>query len=110
MFLQRFKKSDGDNVNILVSSATTFVSKYISKYFRDLTENAIKKNRSEIANIMMAIKAGFFNDTVKETLDKLEEEKKQLELEQLRLSTRTKNKIEIEALSFLYNLIELKSD
>lgn len=76
-----------------------------------LNENAIKKNRSEIDNIMKAIKAGFFNDTVKETLDKLEEEKKQLELEQLRLSARTKNKIEIEdALSFLYNLIELKSD
>ena len=35
----------GDNVNILVSGGTTFVSKYISEYFRDLNFNVYIFNR-----------------------------------------------------------------
>ncbi len=44
-------------------------------------------------------------------MDKLQEEKKQLEIEQVKLKLRTKNKLKVEdALSFLFSLLSMKKN
>ena len=76
-----------------------------------LNEKALAKNKKEINNIMTAIKNGMFNDLLKEELDKLQEEKKTLELENLKIKSKSKSKIGPEtAFKFLDTLIDLNSD
>ncbi len=58
---------------------------------------------------MNAIKAGIFNEVIKDELDKLQEEKRQLEIEQVKLKLKTKNKLKVgDALSFLFSLLSMK--
>ena len=74
-------------------------------------EKALQKTKKEIDNLMNAIKAGIFNEVIKDELDKLQEEKKQLEIEQVKLKLRTKNKLKVEdALSFLFSLLSMKKN
>lgn len=76
-----------------------------------LNEKSLAKNKKEINNIMSAIKNGFYNDLLKEELDKLQEEKKTLELENLKIKAKSKSKIGPEAaLHFLDTLIDLNDD
>ena len=60
--------------------------------------------------MMNAIKAGIFNEVIKDELNRLQNEKNQLELEQLKLKARSKGKIKKEdAKSFLLSLIAMNT-
>lgn len=76
-----------------------------------LNEKELAKNKKEINNIMTAIKNGMFNDLLKEELDKLQEKKKTLELENLKIKSKSKSKIGPKtAFKFLDTLIDLNSN
>ena len=76
-----------------------------------LNEKALAKNKKEIDNLMNAIKAGIFSDTIKDELSKLEEEKAKLEIENVKLKSKNKNKMTPEiALRFLESLMDLDDD
>lgn len=60
---------------------------------------------------MTAIKNGLYNEIIKDALNKLEAEKKKLEVENIRLKTKNKNKITPKiVLSFLQSLMDLDTD
>lgn len=76
-----------------------------------LNEKELAKNKKEIANIMNAIKAGMYNDLLKEELDRLQEEKNRLEIENIKIKSKSKSKIGPEAaMKFLDTLIDLNDD
>ena len=76
-----------------------------------INEKAIAKNKKEIENIMNAIMAGICNETVKETLTRLEHEKELLEIEKLKLAAKNKKKFGIqEVRSFIGNFDSLDED
>ena len=105
---------------ILHSDKLSEIAEYLSEAYNEaVTEDpmietnrqALIKNKKEIDNIMNIFKAGFVNDTLKDELTRLDEEKKQLEKEKERLALKSKTKIDVnEALSFLVSLLSKEDD
>ena len=70
-------------------------------------ENAIMKNRKELDNVMKLVKRGIYSDTIQETLEQLEEQKKNLEIENIKL--RSKGRMQLsqkECEDFLESLLK----
>ncbi len=71
-------------------------------------EKALAKNKRELENVMNIIKAGIINDTIKESITALDEEKKMLEIENLKLKAKTKKELsEEDAMKFLVSLLKM---
>ena len=71
-------------------------------------EKALAKNKKELENVMNAIRAGIINDTIKESITALDEEKKVLELENLKLKAKTKRELsEEDSMKFLVSLLKM---
>lgn len=71
-------------------------------------EKALSKNKKETFNIVNIMASGFINDALKEKLNTLSEEKKILELENLKLKAKSKNKLsEEDAIKFLASLLKM---
>ncbi|MCR5786855.1 MAG: hypothetical protein K6G28_04070 [Acholeplasmatales bacterium] len=76
-----------------------------------LNEKAIARNKKEIDNIMNAIKNGMYSEVMKDELNDLEAEKHKLEVENIRLKSKNKNKLTPKmALSFLDSLMDVDND
>lgn len=100
---------------ILHSDKLTEIAGYLSEAYNEAAEDdpmieinhkALLTNKKEIDNIMNIFKAGFVNDTLKEELTRLDEEKKKLEAEKEKLLLKSKTKIDsTEALGFLVSLL-----
>ena len=105
---------------ILHSDKLVEIAEYLSEAYNEaatedpmieINHQAIIKNKKEIDNIMNIFKAGFVNDTLKEELTRLDEERKQLEFEKEKLELKSKTKIDVnEALSFLVSLLSKEDD
>ena len=75
-----------------------------------LNEKAIAKNKKEIENVMAAIRNGLYNEIMKDELGRLEAEKHKLEIENIRLKTKNKNKLTHKiSLAFLKSLMDINS-
>lgn len=76
-----------------------------------LNEKALVRNKKEIDNIMTAIKNGLYNEIMKEELNNLEAEKHKLEVENVKLKSKNKNKLTPKmALSFQESLMDVDND
>ena len=105
---------------ILHSDKLSEIAEYLSEAYNEaatedpmieINHQALIKNKKEIDNIMNIFKAGFVNDTLKEELTRLDEEKKKLEAEKEKLALKAKTKIDVnEALSFLVSLLSKEDD
>lgn len=76
-----------------------------------LNEKALAKNKKEIDNLMNAIKNGMYSEVMEDELNDLEAEKHKLEVENIRLKSKNKNKLTPKmALSFLESLMDIDND
>ncbi|MBP5551246.1 MAG: hypothetical protein J6X93_04280 [Bacilli bacterium] len=76
-----------------------------------INEKAIIKNKKEIENVMAAIRNGLNKEIMKDELDRLEAEKRKLEIENIRLIIKNKNKPTPKMLlAFLKSLIDMNSN
>lgn len=103
--------------SILMSSTLNTLASELCKAFNStigedkmltVNEKALSKNKKETDNIVNIMASGFINDALKEKLNTLSEEKKILELENLKLKAKSKNKLsEEDAIKFLASLLKM---
>ena len=105
---------------ILESDSLNKIADYICKAYNStiieddsikINEKAIQKTQKEIDNIVNAIASGIYNESLRQRLTELEEEKNRLETESFKLKLKIKNKLTPEeALNFLHSMIDLDNN
>lgn len=108
---------DKIKTSILLSNSLNDLAKELCKAFNSniiedkmliANEKALAKNKRELENVMNIIKAGIINDTIKESITALDEEKKMLEIENLKLKAKMKKELsEEDAMKFLVSLLKM---
>lgn len=105
---------------ILESNALSKIADHICKAYNftvsddnglKANEKALIKTKNEIENIVNAVAAGIINESLKERLSSLEEEKNHLEIENVKLKLKAKNILTKEdALRFLQSMIDVDNN
>ena len=101
--------SKTEYINLLADEMTKiFNNTVLDDKELDVNEKNIYKVKKEIDNIVNIMAGGFVNDSLKERLSKLDEERKQLEIENVHLKTKSKTTITKEDVKyFLQTFIKM---
>ena len=115
LVVSKIKTTILDTTNSLDKIADYICKAYNSTVVEDdaikINEKALTKTQKEIDNIVNAIASGIFNESLKQRLTELEEEKNRLETENIKLKLKTKTKLTPEdAVNFLQSMIDVDNN